>query len=263
MILKNRFKAKKALLLICSPLYIIFLQGCTDNLNNNNTGFFDSGSCPIESVPALTDKSLCISINDCPFQFCSAGSGGDFEVIIGHRDGGVNQLQCNRRLVNLSLHSCSFGVGSSNKAKIKSLEVVREDDGTNRIHLSMAKGAIIEPEKEDDGEGDDNNDNNNDTGNKNDKGLRLVSFYSLRCGGYINQNSLLTSGSLYKARLDKDKGSMIISDSNIICGKVEEGASEATLECTYNANSGCIFTLSLWGYDSRNNFSNRKTIEIR
>ena len=252
MVLKSRL-VKKALLSISSLFCIIFLQGCTNDSNNNTGGFFYSGSCPIKSGPTLTDNSLCVGIYDCSSQFCSAGS-SDLQVVIGHRDEGISQLQCNRRLANLSLHSCSFG--ASKEAEIKSLEVVREDNETS-IHLSMAKGVIIEPEKENKEEDD------NDDPNQNDKGLRLVSFYSLRCGGYINQNSLLTSGSLYKARLDEDRGSIIISDNSIICGKVEETATEAKLECTYNVNAGCVLTLSLWGYDSRNNFSNRKTIEIR
>ena len=265
--LKSRFEVNKALLLSFSLLCIIFLQGCTDNLNNNNQGFFYSGSCPIKSAPTLTDNSLCIGIYDCQSEFCSAGSDSGIQVVIGHRNENISQLQCNRRLANLSLHSCSFGTNT--EAEIKSLEVVREEDGNNFILLSMAEGAIIEPEEEesddDSEEDDDGNDeddgNNDDNDGTNDKGIRLVSFYSLRCGN-INQNSLLTSGSLYRARLDEDKGSVVISDSNIVCGKVDE-TPEATLKCTYNVNAGCVYTLSLWGYDSRNNFSNRKTIEIR
>ena len=247
MILKNQFKAKKALLLVYSFLCMVFFQGCTEDTQNNNTGFFYPGGCPIKSVPTLKDGLLCVGIYGCPSRFCSASPGGDFQIVIRHRDEGVSQLQCNNTLANLSLHSCSFG--TDKEAKVKSFDVVRKDDGTNTIRLSMAKGAIIEPE-----EGDENN----------DKGLRLVSFYSLRCGGYINQNSLLTSGSLYRARLDEDRGSVIISDmSNIVCENVKETKNEAKLECTYNSNAGCVLTLSVWGYDSRGNFSNRKTIAIR
>ena len=199
----------------------------------------------MREAPILTDKSLCIGIEDCPSQFCSAGSGGGIQVIIGHRDEGIGQLQCNRRLANLSLHSCSFGV--SRDAEIESFRVDRSD-GHSTIRLKVAKGAVIEPEKE------------NDTDDKNDRGLRIVSFYSLRCG-YRNENSLLTSGSLHRARLNENRGNVILSDVGaLICGTVEEGG---YLECAYNIGTGCLFTLTLWGYDSRNNFSKGKTIEIR
>ena len=248
--LTSRSKMTKVFLLFFFlPFCIISFQSCINDSNNNNTGFFYSGACPLKETPKLRDKSLCVSIYDCPSQFCSAGSGSGLQVIIEHRDKRENQLQCDRRLANLSLHACSFGV--SKDAEIKSFDVMRENDGTNIIRLSMARGAIIEPE------------DNESADNNSDKGLRLVSFYSLRCG-YRNENSLLTSRSLYKARLDDNRGSMIISDfGNITCGAVEEVGDEAKLECTYNIDLGCTFTLSLWGYDSRNNFSNRKTIEVR
>ena len=252
MVLKNPFAAKKGLLLICSFLCMLLFQGCTDDPQNNNIGFFHPGSCPIQSPPTLKDGLLCVGIYGCPSRFCSANPGGGFQVTIRHRDEGTSQLQCNRTLANLSLHSCSFGTNKD--AEIKSFDVVREDDGTNIIRLSMGKGAIIEPGEE----------HGNDRMNQNDRGLRLVSFYSLRCGGYINENSLLTSGSLYRARLDEDRGNVIISDAgNIVCDKVKERNNEARLECTYNLNAGCALTLSIWGHDSRGNFSNRKTIAIR
>ena len=62
----------------------------------------------------------------------------------------------------------------------------------------------------------------------------------------------------------KNEGNVVLSDfGSMTCGIVEEVGDEARLECAYNVDLGCIFTLSIWGYDSRNNFSNRKTIEIR
>ena len=161
-------------------LCAISFQGCIDNSNNNNTGFFYPGICPLKESPRLTDASLCIGIHDCPTDFCSAGSGSGIQVIIGHRDERVDISQCNRRLANLSLHSCAFGV--SKDAEIKSFEVVDET-----IRISTAKGAIVQSEDND------------------DKSLRLVSFYSLRCG-YRNENSILKSRSLFRARLDEKRG---------------------------------------------------------
>ena len=71
------------------------------------------------------------------------------------------------------------------------------------IRLKVAKGAVIEPEEE------------NDTDNK-DRGIRIVSFYSLRCG-YRNENSILNSGALHRARLNDNQGNIILSDSeNVI-----------------------------------------------
>ena len=244
--LKSRSKMTKVFLLsIFFLLCTVSFQSCTNNNSNDNLGFFYSGNCPITEAPTLTDSSLCIGIEYCPSQFCSAGSGSGIQVIIGHQNEGIEQLQCNRRLANLSLRSCSFGV--SKDAEIKSFSVDRSN-GRSLIRLKVAKGAVIEPEEE------------NDTDNKSDRGIRIVSFHSLKCG-YRNENSILNSGALHRARLNKDQGSIILSDSeNVICGSVDDGGN---LECTYNISTGCIFTLTLWGYDPRNNFSEGKTIEIR
>ena len=234
---------------------IVSFQNCGNNLRNNNYSLsnVNSSQCPLMSqAPEIGDQSLCIGIRNCESNFCSF-EGGDIQanVKVDYGDN-VKQEQCDRTLANLSLHSCHFG--TSAKARITQFGVNRE---SSIITVSVEKPALeelIENEDEDERKSEDT-DEDEDTEKR--YNLRLISFYSLRCGT-INENSILTSGSLHKVRLDSG-GNIILSDySGIICGSVHG----TTLECTHNIPSGCSFGLTIWSYDSQNNFSEGKTIQI-
>lgn len=242
MAMKGRFR--KIFLIfafVFSTSLIISFQNCGNKLTNNNLGFFNAnGQCPVSESPKINDQSLCIGIQNCESNFCSFG-GDDIQanVSVNYRND-AKQQQCDNTLANLSLHSCNFGV--STETRITHFGLDRE---SSIISLSVNQAAIEEVENEDEEDV------------ENYYNLRLISFYSLRCGSR-NENSILTSGALHRAKLSND-GNVILSDyDGIICGSV----SGTTLECTYNIPTGCSFGLTIWSYDSQNSFSASKTIQI-
>ena len=250
----KRLSEKPVLILafVFSSVLIVAFQNCgksgSDIVNNfQSTLSQQRGTCT--ATLDFRDPSVCIEITGCDLPFCSTlGS----SLQIQAQGNSPSDLQCNNALANLSLHGCTFGTNNAD-TRISNFAV---DETLNTINLAVNEATIEVIENDDVDDEENPKEENVDEDTEID--VRLVSFYSLVCGSE-RKNSIDENGGLYKVNID-NSGNVILSDSSQVfgCGTFDG----TTLACSYNVNSGCVFQLTLWSYDSQNRFSPGHTIRI-